>query len=353
MSSTVCGSVCQSNGCKTKVHFDEASYVWIIEDFDFLEVNGKELWSLAFSSTTNDQVDWVLSLSPNGETDAKDSIGLFIYLNKSSRFEKSKKIFAKITFHILSEKSGEYVTEPKEIKEFLHPDHDNTGWGFTVKKDTEFRNKYLSNNTLTIRCEVKFSDVKNITCSPHQHNSDIEMPECNLSENLASLFENQTLTDVVLSVNGKDYPAHKAILAARSPVFCAMFIHNTKESELNRVDIEDINDAVVEGMLKYVYTGKCDDSDELAEGLLAAADKYDLCGLKIICAEKLIKGLSVKRATNALILADMHHHEDLKREAIKFIVANFAQVLNTIGWQNLLLSNPQLVNEVCQDIARK
>ncbi|XP_065203947.1 speckle-type POZ protein B-like [Planococcus citri] len=189
--------------------------------------------------------------------------------------------------------------------------------------------------------------------SPHPYDFDIVMPECNLSENIAPFFENQTLTDVILSVNGKEYPAHKVVLAARSPVFCAMFTHSTKESELNRVEIEDIHEAVVEGMLKYIYTGKCDGSDELAEGLLAAADKYDLRGLKIICAKKLIRGLSVENATNVLILADIHHYEDLKRHVIKFIVANCTEVLNTEAWLKMHSSNFILANEVCKAIARK
>ncbi|XP_065203508.1 speckle-type POZ protein B-like [Planococcus citri] len=348
-------SVSKSNGCVTEICCDEAKYIWTITDFDFHEAKGKPISSPPFPSVKNNQINWYLGLYPNGETDAKDSVGLYIYLNKFSNFEKSKKIFAKITFFILNSENKEEGKRYLEVKEFSHPDLDPTGWGLNdfIKKDAKFKSKLqLNNGTLTISCEVKFSDMNNISSSPHQFDFDIKMPECNLSENLASLIKNQTLTDVVLSANGKEYPAHKAILAARSPVFCAMFTHSTKESELNRVDIEDINEAVVEAMLKYIYTGKCDDLDELAEGLLAAADKYDLGRLKIMCAKKLIKGLSAENATNVLILADMHHHEDLKREAVNFIVANFAQVFVTIPWQNMLLSNPQLANEVCLAMAR-
>ncbi|XP_065203939.1 speckle-type POZ protein B-like [Planococcus citri] len=353
MSSSFYDSDWKLDGCRTKINSDETRYVWTIEDFDFHEAKGKTLISPPFSSVKNNQVKWHLELYPNGKTNAKDLVGLYIFLNKLCSFENSKTIFAKATFIIFnSENKEEAKWSLDSIKEFPHPDIKQNGWGFgDFKKDENFRNKLLLNNTLTIRCEVKFSDMNNITL--HQRDIDIEMPECNLSENIASLFENQTLTDVILSVNGKEYPAHKTILAARSPVFCAMFTHSTKENELNRVDIEDINDAVMDAMLKYIYTGKCDDSNELAEGLLAAADKYDLCGLKIMCAKKLIRGLSVENATNVLILADMHHYEDLKRQVIKFIVANCSEVLNTGAWLEMLSSNSKLANDVCQAIARK
>ena len=47
-------------------------------------------------------------------------------------------------------------------------------------------------------------------------------------------------SDVTLICNGKKFPAHKAVLAARSDVFAAMFQHKgTKESETNQVLIED------------------------------------------------------------------------------------------------------------------
>ncbi|XP_065203941.1 speckle-type POZ protein B-like [Planococcus citri] len=351
MSSNICDSDWQSNGCKTKIDSDEARYVWTIEDFDFHEAKGERLYSPPFSSVKDNQVKWYLGLYPNAEIDTKDHVSLFIFLSKLSSLEKSKKIFAKATFLILNSENEEKFKKSLDIMEFSHPDIENSGWGIKkfIKKDAKFRNKLLSNNnTLTIRCEVKFSDMSSV----HHGGSGIEMPECDLSENFAALIKNHTLTDVVLSVNGKDFPAHKTVLVARSPVFCAMFKHHTKENELNRIDIEDINETVVEGMLNYIYTGKCDDLDELAEGLLAAADKYDLGRLKIMCAKKLIEGLSVENAANVLVLADMHHQEDLKRGAIKFIVANFTQVFITAAWQNMLLSSPQLTNEVRQAIAR-
>ncbi|XP_065205315.1 speckle-type POZ protein B-like isoform X25 [Planococcus citri] len=332
--------------CQSKIHCDEASYVWTIEDFHLHEAKGETLYSPPFSSVKHNQVKWYMELFPNGETDAKDSVYLYLYLSELSSLEKSKKIFAKATFLVLSSENNKKLEN--DIMEYPHPDIERTGWGVElIKKDEKFRNKLLLNNTLTIRCEVKFSDLSFLQCD-----CGIEMP-CDLSENFASLLENRTLTDVILSVNGKEYPAHKTVLAARSPVFCAMFSHSTKENELNRVDIKDINEAVVEGMLKYIYTGKCEVPDELAEGLLAAADKYDLRRLKIICAKRLFNGLSAENAANVLILADMHHLEDLKREVINFIVANFAQVLNTEGWNNMLVSNPHLVNEVCEAVARK
>lgn len=42
-----------------------------------------------------------------------------------------------------------------------------------------------------------------------------KVPECRLSEDLGCLFENQKFSDVTLSVGGKDFLVHKAILAGQ------------------------------------------------------------------------------------------------------------------------------------------
>ncbi|XP_065205290.1 speckle-type POZ protein-like isoform X2 [Planococcus citri] len=358
MLSNLYGSVSKSNACDTKIHYDEARYVWTIENFSSLEAKGGRFTSLVFPSITNTQVQWELLLWPNFTVHAEnDHICFVISLSTaSSSFETTEKIFAKTTFSILNEEYKEEYNQTTTVKEFPLPKTVSgppSGCAKSIKKDEKFRNKFLLNNTLRIRCEVMFSDVKDIieSCS-HQRGFLLEVPKCNFFENFVSLFENQELTDVIISANGKDYPAHKTVLAARSPVFLAMFKHNTKENQLNRIDIEDIDEQVVVEMLRYVYTGKCANLEKLAGELLAAADKYDLYRLKMMCANALLLRLSVENAASVLALADMHGVKELKNEVIKFIVSKPTEVLATEGWKSIR-SNFVLADEVCLALAQR
>ena len=43
-----------------------------------------------------------------------------------------------------------------------------------------------------------------------------KVPECRLSDDLGLLFENQKFSDVTLSVSGREFQAHKAILAGET-----------------------------------------------------------------------------------------------------------------------------------------
>jgi speckle-type POZ protein len=129
-----------------------------------------------------------------------------------------------------------------------------------------------------------------------------KVPECKLSEDLGNLFDNEKFSDVTLSVGGREYQAHKAILAgrcrhcnpswkgklkcdfffissfrfsqtARSPVFAAMFEHEMEERKQNRVAITDVDHEVLREMLRFIYTGKAPNLEKMADDLLAAADK--------------------------------------------------------------------------------
>ncbi|KAG7266182.1 hypothetical protein CRUP_011413 [Coryphaenoides rupestris] len=57
----------------------------------------------------------------------------------------------------------------------------------------------------------------------------------------------------------------------------------------------------------------------MADNLLAAADKYALERLKVMCEEALCNSLSVENVADTLILADLHSAEQLKAQAIDFI----------------------------------
>ena len=80
-------------------------------------------------------------------------------------------------------------------------------------------------------------------------------------------------SDVCLCAGGREFKAHKAILATRSPVFGAMFEHEMEESRKGRVEISDIDPDVFQELLRFIYTGTTPQLQGMADDLLAAADK--------------------------------------------------------------------------------
>ena len=64
--------------------------------------------------------------------------------------------------------------------------------------------------------------------------------QANVLAATAKLLESGLFSDVTLVVEGQEICAHKAILAAHSPVFKAMFEHKMSESLEGKVMIDDI-----------------------------------------------------------------------------------------------------------------
>lgn len=95
-----------------------------------------------------------------------------------------------------------------------------------------------------------------------------------VSQKYGSLLESGFLSDIVLAIGERSFPAHKSILASQSPVFAAMFSHNElNEAKDGRVQIVDISVEVMPVFLRYIYTGEIEQIDVYAAELFEAADK--------------------------------------------------------------------------------
>jgi speckle-type POZ protein len=255
-------------------------------------------------------------VNPKGlDEESKDYLSLYLLLVSCNKSE----VRAKFKFSILNAKREETkAMESQRAYRFVQ----GKDWGFKkfIRRDflLDEANGLLPDDKLTLYCEVSVvADSVNIS---GQNNAiQFKIPECRLADDLGALFDQSKFSDVTLAANGAEFNAHKAILAARSAVFAAMFEHEMEEKKHNRVEIRDMDKDVLGEMLRFIYTGKANNLDKMADDLLAAADKYDLERLKVMCEEALCSNLSIETAAEVLILADMHSANQLKAHAIDFI----------------------------------
>ncbi|XP_071993242.1 kelch-like protein 12 isoform X2 [Engystomops pustulosus] len=95
-----------------------------------------------------------------------------------------------------------------------------------------------------------------------------------------SLRKSQTLCDVTLRVNMKDFPAHRIVLAACSDYFCAMFTSELSEKGKPYVDIQGLTSSTMEILLDFVYTETVHVTVENVQELLPAACLLQLKGIR-------------------------------------------------------------------------
>lgn len=202
----------------------------------------------------------------------------------------------------------------------------------------------LVRNTFEIIKEVKIPPSTEF----HDFSALIASDESESKRKFCDLTFTATTTegegDLPLQVN---FYAHKAILAARSPVFAKMFSHDMQESATNTIQLTDIEPDVLKELLTYIYTGECPNIKRHAESLLHHAEKYQLPHLKCLCEQRLSYDLQVKNAGRFLLLADSHGAKQLRQNALQFI-GQHAGVQQTTEWKDAVSKNAELLRDLVQ-----
>jgi speckle-type POZ protein len=198
---------------------------------------------------------------------------------------------------------------------------------FQMYKKELLESRDFVNGNITISCKIKSmirtqQAGKVAATERHLHKTPIRDDDQDLIlRQLEESFEKMPLSDVTFNINGRKCSAHKAILAMRSPVFAAMFLHPTKEMQTGEVEVDDIDPDVFQEVLRYLYTGSPQSTamDVMAPALLAAADKYLLDQLKTRCETHLVHQMSSQNCLDLLALTITHHPaEHLKKYAIEY-----------------------------------
>lgn len=127
---------------------------------------------------------------------------------------------------------------------------------------------------------------------------------------------------------------HKIVLAARSPVFQAMFFGpcadlNT-EIYLNDCDSETLNLFFI-----YLYSDQADLNEDIVVGIMGTAHKYQVTDLLKFCSDYLTLILRPDNACNILELALFYEDKALLQAACNFIDDNALDVLKSDGFLEL------------------
>ncbi|KAK3130346.1 hypothetical protein QOZ80_6BG0492320 [Eleusine coracana subsp. coracana] len=125
------------------------------------------------------------------------------------------------------------------------------------------------------------------------------------------------LSDILVNAGdggGDSIRAHRAVLAARSPVFMSMFSHDLKEKEQSVVDIPDMSFDACRAFIRYIYGSlSCEEFIAHRSELLAAGDKFDVSGLKETCKRSMVEDIDTDSVLERLQIAHLFGLSELKR----------------------------------------
>ncbi|KAK9168333.1 hypothetical protein Syun_000473 [Stephania yunnanensis] len=311
--------------------------------------------------------DWAIYFYPDGKNPEDSSVYVSVFIALASDGTDVRALFEltlldqsgkgkhKVHSHFdRALESGPYTLKYK-----------GSMWGYKrfFKRTTLETSDFLKDDCLAMHCTVGV--VKTRTEGPK--NYVVAVPPSNIGQNLKKMLESGLGADITFKVGEQSFKAHKLILAARSPVFRAQFFGLVGDTNMDEVEMKDIEPAVFMAMLKFIYSDALPDVHEIsglvhigtftntimAQHLLAAADRFSLDRLKILCESKLCEEVSAETVATTLALAEQHHCALLKAVCLKFAAApgNLAAVMQSEGFKYLEETRASLLSELLETIA--
>ncbi|KAL4298532.1 hypothetical protein AHAS_Ahas17G0010300 [Arachis hypogaea] len=148
-----------------------------------------------------------------------------------------------------------------------------------------------------------------------------QKPNSGVLESVGRMLTEKIHTDVTINASDGSIGAHRAVLAARSPVFHGMFKHNLKEKDDSTINISDMSIESCQAFINYLY-GVIEDEEFFKHRLelLHAADKYDICDLRDVCSESLAEDMDSSNVLERLQDSYLYQLPKLKHHCMQYLV---------------------------------
>uniref|UniRef100_A0A7N0V5N0 BTB/POZ and MATH domain-containing protein 3 n=1 Tax=Kalanchoe fedtschenkoi TaxID=63787 RepID=A0A7N0V5N0_KALFE len=309
--------------------------------------------------------DWAIYFYPDGKNPEDNSMYVSVFIALASEGTDVRVLF-KLTLLDQSGKGKHRVHShfdraleggPYTLK------YKGSMWGYKrfFKRQQLEDSDYLKDDSIALTCTVGIVRMR----LESQKHYNICIPPSNMGQNFLGLLESEVGCDVVFRVGDEVFKAHKLILAARSPVFKAQFFGHVGNPKMDLVEIEDVEPVIFKAMLLFIYSDKYPDihqvidsmsmrtSTFLAQHLLAAADRFDLDRLKLLCEAKLCEEVNVETVSTTLALAEHHGCKQLKAICLKFATNPdiLGDLMHSDGYKKLEEICPSLISELLNALA--
>ncbi|XP_059837359.1 kelch-like protein 32 isoform X3 [Hypanus sabinus] len=135
------------------------------------------------------------------------------------------------------------------------------------------------------------------------------------------------LCDVILVAEDQKFHAHKAVLAACSDYFRAMFSLCMVESVAEEVNLHGVTSLGLKQALDFAYTGQIVLEPCVVQDVLAAGSHLQLLELLKLCSHYLIQELTSFNYLDLYKLADLFNLTLLEEAVVNFLVKHLSELL--------------------------
>ncbi|KAF7077694.1 hypothetical protein CFC21_082218 [Triticum aestivum] len=313
---------------------------------------------------------WTIDYHPNGfDEDYEEFISVFLVLEDDT----GPSVRVQCAFSFIDQPE---LRVPKHIRqsEPFYLDGSFDGQFDFMKKEVFERSRHLKDDSFVIRCDLV---VRKSAVNKEEEGTAVlpftELPQADLPSHLGDLLLSKEGADVTFEVDGKEFAAHRWMLAARSTVFKAQLFGtmNVDNATSSVVKIDDIKANVFLDLLTFIYTDgmpefKRDNGDETDDTeeddmkkdwllqLLEAAERYGLQSLKSVCEEKLTELICKDTVADIIVVAERNRCLWLKHSCLEFVKTstNLHTVFTADGLEQIIRTcSPSVLKELLSKFA--
>ncbi|XP_073211586.1 kelch-like protein 3 isoform X6 [Lepidochelys kempii] len=187
--------------------------------------------------------------------------------------------------------------------------------------------------------EDKEKDQRTVTVNPSHMGKAFKV--------MNELRSKRLLCDVVIVAEAVEMEAHRVVLAACSPYFCAMFTGDMTESKAKKIEIKDVDGQTLSKLIDYIYTAEIEVTEENVQVLLPAASLLQLMDVRQNCCDFLQSQLHPTNCLGIRAFADVHTCTELLQQANAYAEQHFPEVM--LGEEFLSLSLDQVCSLISSD----
>jgi len=255
----------------------------------------------------------------------------------------------RVRFRVWIENSeGKKMTSDRELEEEVSLPNGNDRFAFSFRNETLIQLVQQFNST----------GVKMFACCTIRQSASAQRPISSPVQFRQKLWSARAegITGYCTIVTAdQEFLVAKDVLVCQSEVFKRMLLSNSIEAASSRIVLKEVRPEVIESLIFYLYLGKPDKLETLAEELFILADKYNIEKLKMQCLHFIVRSTNESNFLSHSVAAYFYNSPVLKRHLLdysKIYKERFrkAKLMETNKWRELCARNPTLADTIKQEI---
>lgn len=126
-----------------------------------------------------------------------------------------------------------------------------------------------------------------------------------------------------------DFPCHRIVLSASSPLFASLIQAEESKSEIEEIcsiEVNEVAPIVLRKMLSYLYTSSVSLTDDIVVDVFMSSHKFGIQGLQELCEQHVASHISQRSVLPLLMDAELHKAHTLKEKCLEFLKNNAAEI---------------------------